>query len=456
MVGRLNDQEGGRLKKLISLLLVLAVVLSCVSLIACSGGEGGGTTPPPSEGGAAPPTTEAGLAAYYTFDGDTEDHSGNGNHATNNGATFVSGHSGQALNFDGTDDFVTAPVDINPDVMPQMTMSAWVKPADGSPIRLVISHDAGGYDRSLGIDKRGGGTGWSAFAGTGAVLGYHPVEVGEWAFIAVAYDQNAGTVKLYVNGAMYEKEGTLGAGQKQVCIGSNPSFRELFSGVIDEVKIYDYALSNAELNSLRETGSTRTSATPTPTDGGTTDGGTTGDGTLSEIIARGANLPPVKYDQLFTSQGMPTQTWEIWLKGQKSRIEMTADGEDVVMLVDLEAKIAYMYSPAENMAIKMDLSSFEGIVTKASDDIMDYNPIIIGTETLDGKVCLVIEYTVVAEGVESKIKQWLWTEHGFPIRTETTSGGKSAVMECRNIEFGDIPDSMFELPPGTSIMGMSD
>ncbi|MBN2187793.1 MAG: hypothetical protein JW732_10180, partial [Dehalococcoidia bacterium] len=196
--------------------------------------------------------------------------------------------------------------------------------------------------------------------------------------------------------------------------------------------------------------------TPTPTNGGTTDGGTTDDGTLSEIIARGANLSPVKYDQVFTSQGMPTQTWEIWLKGQKSRIEMTAEGEDVVMLVDLEAKIAYMYNPAENMAIQMDLSSFEGLVTKASDDILDYNPVIIGTETLDGKVCLVIEYTVVAGGVESKIKQWLWTEHGFPIRTETTSGGKSAVMECRNIDFGDIPDSMFELPPGATIMGMSD
>ncbi len=46
-----------------------------------------------------------------------------------------------------TDDYASAPVNINPDVMPQMTMVAWVRPDDGSPIRQVISHDNGGYDR---------------------------------------------------------------------------------------------------------------------------------------------------------------------------------------------------------------------------------------------------------------------------------------------------------------------
>jgi hypothetical protein len=103
------------------------------------------------------PTGEPELVAYYPFDGDTTDQSGNGYDGTNNGATFVSGISKQALSFDGVDDFVNASVNINPDVMPQMTMMAWVQLDDDSPIRQVISHDSGGYDRSLGIDSRGGG-----------------------------------------------------------------------------------------------------------------------------------------------------------------------------------------------------------------------------------------------------------------------------------------------------------
>ena len=55
-----------------------------------------------------PTSAETGLVAYYPFDGDTSDHSGNGNDGTNHGATFVSGTSGQALSFDGADDFVSA------------------------------------------------------------------------------------------------------------------------------------------------------------------------------------------------------------------------------------------------------------------------------------------------------------------------------------------------------------
>jgi outer membrane lipoprotein-sorting protein len=465
------------LRKVISLLLISVIMLSCVGLAACGGEEEAATTPPANGGTPAPsngettappeketppsPTTEAGLVAYYPFDGDTEDYSENGNHAENYGATFVSGTKEQALKFDGADDYVIAPVDINPDTLPQMTMAAWVKADDGSPIRQVISHDSGGYDRSIGIDQRGGGTGWSTFSGSGGVLGFHPVEVGKWVFIAVVYDQNAGTVKLYVDGAVYEGEGTLESGYEYVNIGCSPAFREHFSGIIDEVKIYDYALSTDELESLHETGIAQPGATPTTGDGdettgdGTTGDGTTGDATLGEILARGADVPPVKYDQVFTTPGNPTVTWKVWVEGRRSRVEMSAEGQTMIHLVDFDAMTMYMYNPAENVAIEMDLSGFEELATEVSEDILNYNPTIIGTETLDGKVCLVVAYTYTdSQGVEVKIKQWLWKEHGFPIRMETTREGQTSIMEMKNIEFGDIDDSMFELPDGVTIMEM--
>lgn len=132
--------------------------------------------------------------------------------------------------------------------MPQMTMVAWVRPDDGSPIKQVISHDNGGYDRSLGIDSRGGGTGWSAFSGSGNVLGYHPVTIGEWAFIAAVYDQNAETVKLYVNDAMYEEKGSLGPGWEHINIGTSPSYNEHFSGIIDELYLPTFYIPS--LNTL--------------------------------------------------------------------------------------------------------------------------------------------------------------------------------------------------------------
>ena len=203
----------------------------------------GGIVPPTSQ-----PTAEVGLVAYYPFDGDLVDHSGNGNNGTNNGATFVSGYSGQALSFDGLDDYVSAQVNINPDVMPQMTMLAWARSNSDSD-GTVISCDGGGYDRTINIDSRGGGTGWSAFSGSNGVLGYSPVTIGEWTFVAAVYDQDAETVKLYVNGAVInEEEGMLESGLDYIHIGANPSYGKYFSGTIDEVRIYNRTLSADEIN----------------------------------------------------------------------------------------------------------------------------------------------------------------------------------------------------------------
>ncbi|WP_340818998.1 LamG-like jellyroll fold domain-containing protein [Methanolobus sp. WCC4] len=204
-----------------------------------------------------------GLVAYYPFDGDARDYSGNNNHGTNNGATFVSGTKGQALSFDGTDDYVRSPVNINPDTLPQLTIVAWVKSDLES--RTVISHDNGGYDRTIAIDNRGGGLGWSAFTGSGGVLGFHPATIGEWTFIATVYDQDTQTITLYVNDKVYTEKGVLSGGWDYTNIGSNPSYGGNFDGVIDEVRIYSVALSQSEINAIRQ-GAAVPTQTPTTQD----------------------------------------------------------------------------------------------------------------------------------------------------------------------------------------------
>ncbi|MEA2000175.1 MAG: LamG-like jellyroll fold domain-containing protein [Euryarchaeota archaeon] len=199
-----------------------------------------------------PHTTDAALVAYYPFDGDIRDYSGNGNDGTIHGATFVSGISGQALRFDGKGDYVSAPVDINPTVMPQMTITAWVRADNDSG--TIVSHDDGGFDRTIDIDTRGGGKGWSAFSGSG-VVGYSPVTIGEWVFLAAVYDQSAETVKLYVNGALIsEEKGKLGSGWDYINIGKNPSCGDYFSGTVDEVMIYNYDLTESEVKSIYDGG----------------------------------------------------------------------------------------------------------------------------------------------------------------------------------------------------------
>jgi outer membrane lipoprotein-sorting protein len=150
-----------------------------------------------------------------------------------------------------------------------------------------------------------------------------------------------------------------------------------------------------------------------------------------------------------TSPGGETTTTSIWVKNNKMRSEMTTEGQTVVTLLDMDAHTIYIYYPDQNMAMEMTYEPSESAIDEAQS-IPDYSPTILGHETLDGKVCLVVQYT--AEG--ATVKTWLWEQYGFPIRVEMTTSEGTTVVEYKNIEFIDIPDSMFELPEGVEIMEM--
>jgi hypothetical protein len=194
-----------------------------------------------------------GLIAYYPFNGNALDASANHYDGIVNGATLTSdknGNKDSAFLFNGTTDSIFVPVNINPHALPVVTITAWVRADRKNPVRQVVSNDNGGFDRSMGIDFRGGGNGWSAFSGTDSILGFQPVVIGDWVFLAVVYDQPAGTVKLYVNNNVIEGHGAIGAGRDALLIGASPGFGEYFSGAIDEVRIYNRVLTQSDLQDI--------------------------------------------------------------------------------------------------------------------------------------------------------------------------------------------------------------
>ena len=212
----------------------------------------------------------ADLLGVYLMDGDAVDISGNGNNGTVVGSptTSVAGGSDGAayMSFNGVDQYIDVPLDINPSKLPQLTIGAWARVPSGTTpaIRQIISHDDGGWDRGIGTDVRGNldGAGdttfrWTGFTGNGMFGNTTPIDGTEdfWVFMAAVYDQAADSTTLYVgDDQSFSGQHAFGSGMPALRIGSNPGFGEFWLGDIDNVFLFDEALSPERIGLIRETG----------------------------------------------------------------------------------------------------------------------------------------------------------------------------------------------------------
>jgi outer membrane lipoprotein-sorting protein len=149
-------------------------------------------------------------------------------------------------------------------------------------------------------------------------------------------------------------------------------------------------------------------------------------------------------------------TTHVWIKGNKMRMEMDVEGTTMVVIVDGDAQTYIMYTLPDKMGFFMQYQEEDSVINE-SESIMGYHPIVVGTETIDGKVCTVIEYDYsdADMGIVSA-KAWIWNEYGFPIQVVVTdSQGHITTMLYKNIEIGgNIDDSMFIAPADVMILPM--
>ena len=213
---------------------------------------------------------QAGLIALYQFDDSSnlgKDTSGNNHDATNNGAAFTSsGYQGGAAYFNGAS-YLRVAIDANTTVLPQMTWGAWVKFDVGgtTPTRQILSTDNGSFDRSLGIDTRGGGgTTLSAFTGGGVLGSGVAPSTSQWTVVAATYDQSIHSMTFYVNGQSSTVTTSFDSSQTFFDIGHNPQVGEFFNGEIDNVFVYDKALTAGEIATIQTNGISAPAPVPEP------------------------------------------------------------------------------------------------------------------------------------------------------------------------------------------------
>ncbi len=223
-------------------------------------------------------TAQTGLVAYYKMNEGigggtntalslTADASGNMNRgtlqnfaktgSTSNWITSTNDVTGcspitktnNALNFDGTDDYVSAPHSSTLSITGNITLEAWIKTSLSTESYILTKGDDGIY---FGVNGGGGGSGklsvYLIDVTPGWVYSNATVSDGNWHHVAMT--RSGASLKLYIDGNLDNSAtvgtGSIAAGTSPVLIGARPGYIP-FNGSIDEVRIWTTARTQAQL-----------------------------------------------------------------------------------------------------------------------------------------------------------------------------------------------------------------
>jgi len=211
------------------------------------------SSPPPPP---PPPPSGSGLVAAYSFNENTgstvHDASGNNNTGTISAAQWTSsGRYGSALSFNGASSILTVADSPTLDLTTGLTLEAWVNPsATPQGWQAVLFKEMPG-DGAYFLYRSGYGPVPVAGIFSGVerqILGTSGPGVNTWTHLAFTYD--GAVERLYVNGVQVSSRAQTGAIQTStgvLHIGGDDLWGEYFQGLIDEIRIYNRALSAAEV-----------------------------------------------------------------------------------------------------------------------------------------------------------------------------------------------------------------
>ena len=209
-------------------------------------------------------TINQGLVACYPFNGNANDQTLNNNHGVVSGATLTTdrfGNPNSAYYFDGVNDGIEVARASSLEPTSTMSACAWVfkEPSSNAwtPIlskRYSIQDPYNSYsmDGGAGINQR-----WMVNICKGTIGSQRSVfskaarPISQWEFLVMVYD--GVNLKMYINGVEENRlsvSGAIGYSSMGFYIGKNTVYDQFFKGKIDDVRIYNRALSPCEIRYL--------------------------------------------------------------------------------------------------------------------------------------------------------------------------------------------------------------
>ena len=201
-------------------------------------------------------TTTGGLIAYYPFNGNANDESGNGRNGVVYGASLTTdrfGNPDKAYQFNGTSNYIDIPGTNNLHLNTNgLSLAAWINFTEPSDIHAIVGKHISGYGNGYYLMIRPATIIEFLVDSDYGLRSTESYNDGNWHFVVGTFDGS--TMKLYVDGALKSSQpktysslndSTLTIGKHHAGVAT-----DFFNGKIDDIRIFDKAIGEAEVLQL--------------------------------------------------------------------------------------------------------------------------------------------------------------------------------------------------------------
>ncbi len=207
----------------------------------------------------------SGLVGWWPFTGNANDGSGNGNNGTVNGATLTSdrfGNINQAYSFNGVSDFIEVP-DSPTFNISNVTISSWYNAVDYSDggvggQRIIVSKRepsgwGNAFQMGLGLSSFNQAAANWTISGINGSFSFLDASLVPNIWFHFVYTHDNDSAKIYINGNLVQSIGIIGGlsiNTLPVRFGQRPNGWHPFNGKLDDIGIWNRALTPAEITAL--------------------------------------------------------------------------------------------------------------------------------------------------------------------------------------------------------------
>ncbi len=279
-VPALPNGHGGFPWWILLIVLALLIVIGVIVFLVLPKPAAPDPTPTPTSTSTPAPTATAtpvcfvlprGVVGSWQWEGNGNDAKGKNNAQLVNGATFAPGFIGRALKSSGANDHarvVSSTLDLREE--PGLSISAWISLTSVTNQAIVEWNNGTvvGVHLWVGVQPPDGTGNGSLYANVGDVnnvphkISTSPnlISANRFQHIALTYDRASGRARLYLNGSTQALDNNFGTFRPRTNLdlffGIRPQdvSHSHISGLIDDVEIYNRALTDAEVQDIAQAG----------------------------------------------------------------------------------------------------------------------------------------------------------------------------------------------------------